>query len=50
MKILVATIYADFETSVADDSGMKQVDAVIAGPVGDRLLLKFHHVGTDLLA
>lgn len=45
MKLQIATIYAEFETSVVDDSGMVQTDAVLAGPVGDKLLLKFHTVG-----
>ena len=41
MKTLLATIYTEFETSVVDDSGMEQVDAVLAGPVGGSLTLKF---------
>ena len=49
MKIIVATTYADFETSVVDDSEMEQVDAVLAPPVADRLLLKFRYVGTNPL-
>ena len=47
---MAATIYAEFETSIVDDSGMEQLDAVVAGPAGDRLLLKFHHVGAGHLA
>ena len=49
MKIIAATIYADFETSAVDDSKMEQVDAVLAPPVADRLLLKFRYVGTNPL-
>ena len=47
---MAATIYAEFETSIVDDSGMKQLAAVVAGPADDRLLLKFHHVGVGHLA
>ena len=42
MKCLVAIIYTSYETNIVDDSGMKQVDAVVAGPSGDSLFLRFH--------
>ena len=48
MKSMIATIYADFETSVVDDSEMEQLDAVLAPPVADKLLLKFRDVSPSL--
>jgi hypothetical protein len=41
MKAIVMVIYSEFETEIVDGSGMEQMDSVIAGPVGDKLLLKF---------
>jgi hypothetical protein len=41
MKAIVKVIYSEFETLIVDDAGMDQLDSVIAGPKGDRLLLKF---------
>ena len=44
MKSMVAMIYSEFETSIVDDDGMEQVDGVVAGPVGDKLILWFREV------
>jgi hypothetical protein len=44
MKAVVKVIYSEFETEIVDSSGMEQMDSVIAGPVGDKLLLKFARV------
>ncbi|EPE27485.1 Cytochrome P450 [Glarea lozoyensis ATCC 20868] len=41
LKAVVKVIYSEFETEIVDGSGMEQMDSVIAGPVGDKLLLKF---------
>ena len=49
MKAVIATTYAEFETRIKDDSGMAQLDSVIAGPVGNRCLLSFHRVTPDRL-
>ena len=46
LKVSAATIYSEFETHVVDDSGMEQIDGIVAGPVGDKLLLKFRYAGT----
>ncbi len=46
MKMMLATLYAGFETSIVDNSGMEQLDAIVAGPVGGKLLLKFSRVDT----
>ena len=50
MKAMVAMIYSEFETSIMDDDGMEQVDGVVAGPVGDKLILRFREVGGFNLA
>ena len=50
MKTMVAMIYSEFETSIMNDDGMEQVDGVVAGPVGDRLILRFRKVGDFNLA
>ena len=50
MKTMLAMIYSEFETSVVDDDGMEQVDGVVAGPVGDKLILRFREVGGFNLA
>jgi hypothetical protein len=39
--LIIAAIYTDFETSIVDDEGIEQEDAFLAGPVGDKLVLKF---------
>ena len=50
IKAMAATIYSEFETHVVDDSGMEQIDGILAGPVGDKLLLKFRYVGRDVFS
>ena len=50
MKTMVAMIYSEFETSIIDDDGMEQIDGVVAGPVGDKLILRFREVGGFNLA
>lgn len=47
MKMILATLYADFETIIMDNGGMEQLDAIVAGPVGGKLLLKFNRVDTS---
>ena len=46
MKAVAATVYAKFETRIEDDKGMAQVDGVVAGPIADRLLIRFSRVDT----
>jgi hypothetical protein len=43
MKVLVAAIYTNYTTYVIDDEGIEQVDAMIAGPVAEKLILGFKH-------
>jgi hypothetical protein len=47
LKAVTAAIYTNFETEVVDDGGpgaMEQEDAVFAGPVGEKLVLRLHAV------
>ena len=44
MKVLLAAIYTNYTTSVVDDKGIEQEDAYTAGPVGNKLVLKFARV------
>jgi len=44
MKIVISTIYTNFETSIVDDEGIEQEDVFLAGPVGEKLVLRFHPV------
>lgn len=41
LKLVVVAIYTDFETSIVDDDGIEQEDAFIAGPTGEKLVLRF---------
>ena len=42
LKLVVAAIYSNYVTSIVDDTGMEHADGYLAGPVGDKLELKFH--------
>jgi len=42
MKAMIATTYAEYETTIVDDRGMEHIDGVGAGPVGGSLKLQFH--------
>ena len=44
MKFLLGAIYSNYTTSVVDDEGIEQEDAYTAGPVGNKLILKFARV------
>jgi hypothetical protein len=50
MKAIVKVVYGEFETMVVDDVGMEQLDSVIAGPKGDRLLLRFVNLAGEFEA
>jgi hypothetical protein len=41
IKAIVMFIYNEFKQEIVDDIGREQVDAPIAGPVRDKLLVKF---------
>lgn len=44
LKLSTAVIYSNFETDIIDDEGIEQEDLFIAGPVGEKLVLKFRLV------
>ena len=44
LKLITASIYANFTTTIIDDEGIEQADSYIAGPVGGKLILKFHEI------
>ncbi|KAL9612972.1 MAG: hypothetical protein Q9167_002449 [Letrouitia subvulpina] len=44
MKLIVASVYSNFRTSIVDDSGIEQMDAYTAAPRGKTLVLKFERV------
>jgi hypothetical protein len=45
MKIATAAIYTNYETEIVEAGEMAQEDMFIAGPVGEKLVLKFRNVG-----
>ncbi len=40
---MTAAICTRYKTSIVDDEGIEQNDAFVAGPVGEKLILRFHH-------
>jgi hypothetical protein len=44
MNLVAAAIYANFTTSIVDDEGIEQRESLVAGPVGDKLILRFYWV------
>lgn len=44
MKLLVAAVYTNYSTSVASDVGIEHIDAYVAAPQGDQIMLKFQRV------
>jgi hypothetical protein len=49
MKIATAAIYTNYETEIVEAGEMAQEDMFIAGPVGEKLVLKFRNVGLSNL-
>jgi hypothetical protein len=45
MKLIIAKMYVKYETEVVEDDGMEQEDLFLAGPVGERLVLRFRIAG-----
>jgi hypothetical protein len=43
-KLLLASIYINYVTTVIDDQGIEHIDDVFAAPVGDKLILGFSRV------
>lgn len=46
MKIVLATVYSEFTTSIADDSGIEQTDGYSARPKADQLFLRFEKISS----
>jgi hypothetical protein len=44
LKVLVATIYTEYKTTVIDDEGIEQADSYLSFPVGERLILGFDRI------
>ena len=44
LKLLVVAIYTNYTTTIVDDEGIEQMDAFVASPVGNKLILKFREV------
>jgi hypothetical protein len=49
MKIATAAIYTNYETGIVEAGDMVQDDMFIAGPVGEKLVLRFRNVGLSNL-
>jgi hypothetical protein len=45
MKVVTAAIYTNYDTEIVEAGDMEQEDMFIAGPVGEKLVLKFRHFG-----
>jgi hypothetical protein len=44
MTSLAIATYSEFEMTIVNGSGIEQVDANIADPVGNKLLAGFRHI------
>ena len=44
MKLIVAAVYSNCRTSVVDDEGIEQGDGYVAGPTGNKLIVRFERV------
>ncbi|MCJ1382507.1 hypothetical protein MMC17_005620 [Xylographa soralifera] len=47
LKLAMVAIYTNFDTRIVDDTGIEQVDAFLAGPASDRLILSFHSASCE---
>lgn len=45
MKHAIAAVYSNFTTEIVDAEGIEQAEGFTAGPVGDKLVLRFKKVG-----
>jgi hypothetical protein len=47
MKFIIAALYSNYVTHVADDTDIQQIDSYTAPPLSDKLLIKLEkHVNT----
>jgi hypothetical protein len=44
LKVLIVTIYSNFQTEIVDDEGIEQEDTFLAGPKGEKLVLMLRKV------
>lgn len=44
LKMVVAAIYTNFTTAIADDDGIEHSDGYVGGPKSGRLLIQFNKV------
>ena len=44
LKLLLASIYMNYTTTIIDDEGIEQIDDAFAVPAGDKLILGFNRV------
>ena len=42
LKAVIATTYDKLKTRTEGDSDIAQLDSVVAGPIGNKLLLRFN--------
>ena len=41
MKLLIAAIYTNYTTHIVDDKGIEQLDAYVARPGSNKLIVRF---------
>lgn len=44
MKLIVASVYTNFRSSIVDDEGIDAIDAYTVHPTAEKLILQFHPV------
>jgi hypothetical protein len=49
MKTATTAIYTNYETEIVEAGDMAQEDMFIAGPVGEKLVLRFRNLGLSNL-
>jgi hypothetical protein len=42
LRLLIAAVYTSGTTTIVDDEGIEQADSYFSGPVGNKLILRFH--------
>lgn len=47
MKVLLAAIYSNYSTTIVSDIGIEHMDAYVAAPRGNQLLLKFQRLSPN---
>lgn len=44
MKLVIVAVYTSFTTEIVDAEGIEQTDTFIAGPVGEKLVIRFKQI------